>query len=83
VRLRKAGIGEASIRNQLETLRSALTQAVRWGWITQNPASLASYERPKRTVRDVMTAEDVHAVLAAAETVNEMAPLTFSARLAS
>ncbi len=77
VRLRKAGIGEASIRNQLQTLRSALAQAVRWGWITQNPASLASYERPKRTVRDVMTAEDVHAVLAAAETVNEMATTAF------
>lgn len=74
VRLRKAGIGEASIRNQLQTLRSALAQAVRWGWISQNPASLASYERPKRTVRDVMSADDVQKVMAAAETVNEMAP---------
>ena len=75
VRLRKGGVGEASIRNQLQTLRSALAQAVRWGWISQNPASLASYERPKRTVRDVMSAEDVQKVLAAAEEVNEMAPI--------
>lgn len=77
VRLRKAGVGEASIRNQLQTLRSALAQAVRWGWISQNPAALASYERAKRTVRDVMTAEEVHGVLAAAEVVNEMAPVAF------
>lgn len=33
VRRRKAGVGEASIRNQLQTLRAALAQAVRWGWI--------------------------------------------------
>ena len=77
VRLRKAGVGEASIRNQLQTLRSALAQAVRWGWISQNPAALASHEQAKRTVRDVMTADEVHAVLAAAEVVNEMAPVAF------
>jgi integrase len=74
VRLRKADVGEGSIRNQLQTLRSALSQAVRWGWISQNPAALANHERPKRTGRDVMTAEDVQRVLAVAESVNEMAP---------
>lgn len=75
VRRRRVGVGEASIRNQLQTLRSALAQAVRWGWISQNPAALASYERPKRTVRDVMSADDVQKVMAAAATVNEMAPV--------
>lgn len=75
VRLRKAGVGEGSIRNQFQSLRSALAQAVRWGWIAQNPAALASYERAKRTSRDVMSAEDVQAVLEAAEQVNEMAPV--------
>jgi integrase len=75
VRMRKAGVGESSIRNQLQTLRSALGQAVRWGWISQNPGALVTYERPKRTARDVMTAEEVHAVLAVAEQVNEMAPV--------
>jgi len=73
VRLRKAGVGESAISNRLQTLRAALSQAVRWGWISQNPAALATYERAKRTVCDVMSAEDVQRVMAAAETVNEMA----------
>jgi len=77
VRMRKAKVGEGSIRNQLQTLRSAMAQAVRWGWISQNPTVLASYERQERTVRDVMSAEDIHAVLAAAVIVNEMAPVAF------
>lgn len=42
VRLRKAGVGEASIRNQLQTLRSALTQAVRWGGSRRTRPALAS-----------------------------------------
>ena len=77
VRMRKAKVGEGSIRNQLQTLRSAMAQAVRWGWISQNPTVLASYERQERTVRDVMSAEDIHAVLAGAVIVNEMAPVAF------
>jgi len=40
-RLRRAGVGESSIHNQHRILRSALAQAVRWGWLTVHPASLA------------------------------------------
>lgn len=74
-RLRKRGVGEGSIRNQLQTLRSALAQAVRWGWISQNPAALASHQRPKRAPRGVMSTDEVQRVLVAAEEVHEMAPL--------
>ena len=74
-RMRRAGVGEGSIRNQLQTLRSALTQAVRWGWISQNPAAQASSARPKRTQRGSMSPAEVRAVLAAAEEVHDMAPV--------
>jgi integrase len=74
-RLRRRDVGEGSIRNQLQTLRSALTQAVKWGWIDVNPAALASHERPKRTPRGAMSPEEVQRVLAAAELVHEMAPI--------
>lgn len=76
-RLRRAGVGDGSIRNQLQTLRSALTQAMRWGWIGQNPARLASDHRAKRTPRDVMAVEEVQKVLSEAQAVHEMAPIAF------
>jgi len=74
-RLRRGGAGEGSIRNQLQTLRSALAQAVRWGWIGQNPAAMASNSRPKGSGRGAMSAEDVKAVIAAAAEVHDMAPV--------
>ena len=74
-RLRRAGVGEGSIRNQLQTLRSALAQAVRWGWISHNPAAQASSARPKRTSRGSMSPAEVRAVFAAAEQVHDMAPI--------
>ncbi len=59
------GIGSGAARFHRRTLRSALAQAVRWGWISQNPAAQASSARPKRTVRGSMSPADVRAVLAA------------------
>ena len=72
-RLRKSGTGEGSIRNQLQTLRAALQQAVRWGWIPLNPAALATYDRPKRTPRGVMTQDEVQRVLDAATALGPVA----------
>ena len=40
-RLARAGVGEGSIRNQHQTLRAAVTQAVRWGWVTTNVVAVA------------------------------------------
>jgi integrase len=70
-RLRKRGVGEGSIRNQLQVLRAALTQAQRWGWVTQNPAALVTLTRPKRVARGVMSDDEVNRVLTAAETLGE------------
>ena len=70
-RRRKRGGGEGSIRNQLQVLRAALTQAQRWGWVTQNPAALVTLTRPKRVARGVMSDDEVNEVLDAAETLGE------------
>ena len=74
-RMRKAGIGESSILNRHRMLRSALAQALRWGWLTVNPASLAQLRHPKRQTRGAMSAEDVQRVLAAARTIEPRAEL--------
>lgn len=47
-RLRTDGLAPKTIRNVHGLLRRALAQAVRWGWIRENPAALAS---PPRVVR--------------------------------
>lgn len=74
-RLRRAEVGESSILNQHRILRSALAQAVRWGWLTVNPASLARLRHPKRQPRGTMPIEDVRSVLAAAGTIESHAEL--------
>jgi integrase len=74
-RMRKAGVGESSILNRHRMLRSALAQALRWGWLTVNPASLARLRHPKRPPRGSMSPEDVQAVLGAARTIESRAEL--------
>jgi integrase len=76
-RLRKAGVGEGSIRNQHTVLRSALQQAVRWEWIATNPASAAPIESPKRQQQRTLTNGEVRSLIEAAAKVHEMAPLAF------
>ena len=61
-RLRKAGVGESSIRNQHLALRAALSLAARWGWV----AATATLGRRKTVPRSAMSADDVRAVIAAA-----------------
>jgi integrase len=59
-------LAAATVRQIHSILRRALDQAVRWGWITRNPASLAS--PPRLTPRDVRPPrpEQVAALLNAA-----------------
>ena len=66
LRLRKDGVGPASVHNQLVVLRAALAQAVKWEWISRNPAVLASKAARPAPVRDAMPAEAVAAAIAAA-----------------
>jgi integrase len=73
--LRKSGMGDAGIRNQHAVLRAALAQAVRWGWVSANVASLAQLRSSKSAPREGLTNEQVSAVLAAAETIDAAAAL--------
>ena len=72
-RLRRAGVNDPAIRNQHTALRAALSQAVRWGWASSNAASLARLRSTRAEPRQAMSLEDVHAVLAAAATVDPAA----------
>lgn len=74
-RMRKAKVGETAIRNRHSALRSALSQAVRWGWVGTNVATAARLRHAKRAPRSSMSAEEVRAVIAAAQTIDPMAGL--------
>lgn len=65
-RLRRAGAGEGSIRNQHLVLRAALAQAVRWGWVPTNVAAAAPLGRRKQAPRGTLAVDDVRRVLEAA-----------------
>jgi integrase len=65
-RLRRSGAGEGSIRNQHQALRAALTQAMRWGWIMTNVATVAGLGRRKTAPRGSLIPDQVRRVLAEA-----------------
>jgi integrase len=75
-RMRKAGVGEGSLRNQHVVLRAALTQGVRWGLLPTNSASTARLAHRKRAPRQAMSVEEVQAVVLAAGGVDAGAALT-------
>jgi integrase len=74
-RLRKAGMQDAGIKNQHGVLRAALSQAERWGWVSNNVAGMARLRSSKTQQRSVMTLDDVRAVMAAAATIDPAAAL--------
>lgn len=65
-RLARAGVGEGSIRNQHQTLRAAVTQAVRWGWVTTNVVAVAQLGRRKQAPRGAMGEDEVRRILVGA-----------------
>jgi integrase len=75
VRLRRAGAGEGSVRNQHQALRAALTQAVRWGWVPTNVAASAPLGRRKTVPRGALSPDEVRRVIGAATTIDEAAGL--------
>ncbi len=70
-------MADAGVKNLHGVLRAALAQAVRWGWVSTNVASLARLRSTKTQQRDVMTVEDVRAVMTAAATIDPAAALAF------
>jgi hypothetical protein len=55
-RLRRRGMGDAGVKNLHSVLRAALAQAQRWGWVSQNVASVARVRSGKRPPRGVTSA---------------------------
>jgi integrase len=74
-RMRRAGVGEASVRNRHMILRAALNQAEAWGWLTSNPARVARLRMRRQEPRGVMSVEEVAAVLEAALSIDLRAGL--------
>ncbi len=74
-RLRRAGAGEGSIRNQHQAVRAALTQAMRWGWVTTNVATVARLGKRKTAPRGSLSPEEVRRVVEAAATFDPLAAL--------
>jgi integrase len=57
-------------------LRAALTQAVRWGWVSRNVGSLAELTSRKVKQRGVMSAADVRRVIEVGDSIGpEVGPL--------
>lgn len=48
-RMRKAGLRDAGIKNLHGVLRAALSQAERWGWVSNNVAGIARLRLSKRS----------------------------------
>ena len=74
-RMRRAGMGDAGVKNLHGVLRAALAQAVRWGWINTNVATMARLRSTKTPQRTVMSLEEVRAVLDAAASIDPAAAL--------
>jgi integrase len=74
-RVRKAGLQDAGIKNLHGVLRAALSQAERWGWVSNNVAGIARLKSSKTQQRSVMSLDDVRAVMAAAATIDPAALL--------
>jgi integrase len=74
-RMRRAGVGDGSIRSRHAALRVALGQAVRWGWLQTNVAASARLRSAKQAPRDSMTVEEVRAVIEAAGAIDPAAAL--------
>ncbi len=68
---RERALKATSIRRHHAVLSSALSQAVRWGWLERNPAERSQPPSIERTELKVPTSEEVRILLAAANQRNE------------
>jgi integrase len=64
-----------SVNRIHSVLRRALGQAVRWGWITTNPAAAATPPRARREALEIPTPDDVGRLIAASAKVNRGLPV--------
>ena len=66
-RQKSAGLGPNTIRQHHALLSSALTQAVKWGWIDRNPAIAASPPGRKKSGRKAPEPAEIRALIEACE----------------
>ena len=66
-RQKSAGLGPNTIRQHHALLSSALTQAVKWGWIDRNPAGAASPPGKKKSGRKAPEPAEIRALIEACE----------------
>ncbi len=66
-RLREPGIGPSRVRCAHVILHRAVSQAVRWGWITHNPVAATTRPAVPRVTIRPPTAEQVRAVIGRVE----------------
>jgi integrase len=73
--VRDAGLAPATVRQVHAIIRRALRQAVKWGWITSNPAANATPPRVRRPDIAPPSLADVHKLITEADTTDpEFAP---------
>ena len=70
--LRRRGLAPATIRQIHAIMRAALHQAVRWGLVSRNVASLASAPSQPQREQHPPTADEVMALIRAAEALEPM-----------
>jgi integrase len=74
-RMRRGGLGDATVRSRHAVLRAAVEQAVRWGWANTNVVASARLRHGKRPAREAMTDEEVRRVISAAHSFDPAAGL--------
>jgi integrase len=77
--LRDDGLSPGSIRQVHAVIRRSCAQAVKWSWISRNPAVDASPPSVRHVERDVTTTDHAHTLLAACADDAEMATMVRTA----
>lgn len=61
-RLGRRGLGASAIHQVHSVMHGACAQAIRWGWMTSNPASSASPPPVRRKELEIPTGEEINAL---------------------
>jgi integrase len=82
-KLQRQGLGESAVRHVHAVARSALGQAVKWGWLTVNPALAATPPTVPHHEHEIPTADDVRRLIAWAADPEHDPDLAVVVRLAA
>lgn len=65
--MQEKGLGARTVRMAHSVIRSALAQALRWGMLAQNPATLVGLPKQRRQEKRALDPEEIRKLLAAGE----------------